>query len=179
MVNLGFYSLIMAIKADKKRSGRIFMKNFSAAALLLSLTSPLAFADSCDSLAPLSWLTGGWTSQSGQVSIKESWQRLSDNTFDGISVTSLTADAKVLSDEQMRLVDMGDSVFLIAKVVGNDLPTSFKLTSCNDNKFTFENHWHDFPKVISYQFVDDNNVAVVVSDARKKTFNLAYKRVVK
>jgi len=155
------------------------MKTFSATALLLSLTSPLALANSCDSLAPMSWIAGEWTAQSSQVSIKESWQRLSDNTFDGLTITSLTADGKVLADDQMRLVDMGDNVFLIAKVTGNDLPTSFKLTSCKDNKFTFENHWHDFPKIISYQFVDDKNVAVVISDGRKKTFNLAYKRVAK
>jgi len=96
-------------------SGRRFMKTFSATALLLSLTSPLALANSCDSLAPMSWIAGEWTAQSSQVSIKESWQRLSDNTFDGLTITSLTADGKVLADDQMRLVDMGITCFLLRK----------------------------------------------------------------
>jgi len=146
------------------------------ALLLLLLVSPLSFAKSCDSLTSVSWLVGNWSSTVAQVSIKESWVRLSENTFDGMSVTSSSADGQTLATDHMRIVDMGDNVFLVAKVAGNDLPISFKLTSCDGKKLMFENHWHSFPKLISYRYINNDNVAVVVSDTGSKVFDFVYKR---
>ncbi len=156
----------------------------SIKAILLCLAASMANADNCDSLSSLQWLLGEWQSDKGNQITIESWKQLSQDTFEGVGKTVSTQEPKQDSIEYLRLVAMGNEVFFIAKVNHNTLPVAFKATHCTELAFTFENQAHDFPKVISYQYLNQKNLRVVVgsSDQKEKdrgdnSFAIDFKRL--
>lgn len=86
-------------------------------------------SDQCDSLESASWLAGTWLAQDGKRQVSESWRRLSDSTFEGRG--EAVRDGRVVDGESLRLVEMGDRVYYIAKVRHNKLPVAFELTQCS------------------------------------------------
>lgn len=135
-------------------------------ALLVLLMCPvLAAAEECDSLEAASWLLGHWETERGAT---ESWSRVSDDTFEGHGF-----DGR--SHETLRLVEMSGAVFFIAKVPHNEMPTSFRLTSCSDDTLVFENPAHDFPRRLEYRRQYDA-LQVIVSDGGERGFQLMFHR---
>ncbi|WP_337881688.1 DUF6265 family protein [Rheinheimera sp.] len=140
--------------------------------LLVCLPS-LAMAD-CG-LQQLSSLTGNWLAQQGQNQITERWLRLSHQSMEGWGQTK-NAEGKLKDSEELRLLQMQGEVFYLAKVKHNPLPVAFKLTSCEQNLFVFENQSHDFPKKIEYQLQGPKQLRVKVSDGMEKGFSLNFAR---
>jgi hypothetical protein len=69
---------------------------------------------------------------------------------------------------------MSGEIFYMAKVVSNDLPVAFKLTSCTTNTAIFENSQHDFPKKLSYQLNKDKSITVSVSGENDEGFLIEF-----
>ena len=86
--------------------------------------------------------------------VRKRWHRISDATFEGESITNSVTDGEVVNFEMLRLVEMSDSVFYIAKVTHNDLPVPFRLTQCSDGIAVFENPDHDAPQRVIYRLLD-------------------------
>jgi hypothetical protein len=51
----------------------------------------------------------------------------------------------------------------------NKQPTSFKLTSGNNNVFVFENPQHDFPKRIVYKLISADSLHAYIDDGNNST----------
>ena len=117
-------------------------------------------------LSNLSWLLGKWESLSGGTYTTESWERLSDNTFEGYGETINTTSIESISSETLRIVEMSGEIFYIAKVAHNQYPIAFKLTQCSDSSFVFENHEHDFPQRIEYTLSNEDQLTVNVSNTK-------------
>jgi hypothetical protein len=115
------------------------------------LFQPVANANSCTTLESLTWLVGNWNFKNSELNINESWERVSDKTFEGSGQTYSFKKNKIVSSETLRLVEMSGKIFYVAKVKSNDSPIAFKLTHCNENTAIFENSQHDFPKKIKYK----------------------------
>lgn len=128
----------------------------------------------CDSLGSLSWLLGNWVAESGKSKISESWQQISDKTFEGAGVTYSLEKQKIVSSETLRLVEMSGEVFYLAKVASNHLPVAFKLTQCTAESAVFENPQHDFPKKLHYQLTKDKRIIVVVSGENENGFSINF-----
>jgi hypothetical protein len=122
----------------------------------LYLTSP-AGADECRSLESVEWFLGEWETSPSRVVIREYWHRVSDDTFEGESITKSLTNDDVVNYETLRLVSMSDSVFYIAKVTDNELPVPFRLTRCSDSIAVFENPVHDAPQRLIYRLMDGTN----------------------
>lgn len=133
-------------------------------------------AQSCDSLRSADRLIGTWAADDGDRHFEEAWTRLSDSTFEGRGTTTRKLDATRVDGESLRLVQMGDEVFYVAKVAHNEFPVAFRLVHCADAVLIFENRTHDFPKRLEYRFVDANTLQVHVSDGAEKGFTLSYRR---
>ncbi len=142
--------------------------------LLLSLFSSVSYAQSCQQLKEVSWLLGSWESNRNNTKTLENWQQVSTSTFEGYGATLVNHEVK--SSEALRLVEMADEVFFIAKVGHNSLPVSFKLLACSDNKLIFENKQHDFPKRIEYQLTNEGNMLVIVGDGQQQSFSIEFTR---
>lgn len=135
---------------------------------------PAANANSCTTLGSLTWLVGNWDSKNSELKISESWNRVSDKTFEGSGQTYSFKKNKIVSSETLRLVEMSGEIFYLAKVKSNDLPVAFKLTHCTENSAIFENSQHDFPKKINYKYERNKGISVFVSGENGEGFLIEY-----
>jgi hypothetical protein len=120
----------------------------------LSLAFPVG-AEECGSLEAVEWVLGEWEAPLGRVVIREHWNRASDATFEGESVTKSLTDNEIVNFESLRLVSMSDSVFYIAKVTDNELPVPFWLIRCSEGIAVFENPLHDAPRRLIYRLLEE------------------------
>lgn len=144
---------------------------------VLALFCLPAFAGECRSLDPLAWLLGDWAADGGKSAIRESWTARSPRTWEGIGNETRGAAPSNSGSEDLRLVEMEDGVFYVAKVVHNPLPVAFRLDECEDGHFVFVNPAHDFPKRIEYVWQGNDKLAVNVSDGAGDGFTLNFTRM--
>lgn len=71
---------------------------------------------------------------------------------------------------------MSGGVFYVSKVSHNELPVAFRLTTCTDGRFVFDNPQHDFPRRLDYRRVGADRLTVHVSDGGEKGFTLEFER---
>lgn len=134
-----------------------------------------AGAHSCNSLNQLDRFLGNWIQEGDDGATTEKWKKVSDFSFEGIGKT-LDRFGNETSNETLRLVEMSGNIFYIAKVSHNELPIAFKLIECDTQTFIFENKHHDFPQMLTYKFMSEDNLSVNVSAENERGFKLNFKR---
>jgi ketosteroid isomerase-like protein len=156
---------------------RAFSIQLSAVALALIAAPAPAFAEQCRTLAPLDWLIGDWVAEQEQSTLRESWVVGTSQSWEGRGVETSKAVPASSNAEELRLVQMGDGVYYVAKVAHNPLPVAFRLNECAGGRFVFENPAHDFPKRLEYLRETDDRLVIRVSDGGAKGFTLNFTRV--
>jgi hypothetical protein len=131
-------------------------------------------ASHCHSPDAFDWLLGSWESREGESVVRERWHRVSQDTLEGIGET--LKGGKPIVSESLRLVQMSDGIFYIAKVNHNPLPVAFALTDCDAQGVSFENPEHDFPKRIDYRRLAKDQILVTVGDGKQKGFSIRFVR---
>jgi hypothetical protein len=106
------------------------MKFITYISFIFLIIPNIVFAQDCSNLEPLHWILGTWQQENEKSLTTESWKKLSLNTFDGSTITRSKADNKITFMETLRIVEMSDEVFYLAKVSHNEYPIAFKLTEC-------------------------------------------------
>ena len=119
-------------------------------------------------LSVLDWLVGDCVSENEKNITFESWKKVSIFTFEGTGSTQSGSNHSLTNVEYLRILEMSDQIFYLAKVPHNEFPISFKLTEFSDSSFVFENPRHDFPKVIEYQLHKNGKMFVTVSNESRK-----------
>ena len=142
---------------------------------LLVLTTP-TFAGECTSLEGLDWLLGQWEQSGETATTRETWTRVSSDTFEGLGETLDAQDGSRRAWESLRLVAMRGQVFYLAQTKGNPRPVAFTLTECEDGVAVFDNPEHDFPRRLAYRLTDAGALAVTVSDGGERGFALTLRR---
>jgi len=155
----------------------IIMIRWLICCLLVISAHVHADTQGCKSLQSISWILGNWQSTSQKYVTKESWQKVSTKTFEGRGEAILIQSGNVVEAETLRLVEMSDEVFFLAKVKSNSLPIAFKLTQCGKDIAEFSNSTHDFPQTLRYQRYGKNALHVLVAGENGKQFMLEYKLV--
>ena len=148
----------------------------SLSVLFLSGFAGFAHASECGSLASMRWLLGDWLAESGKTTWRETWTEVGPKSWEGRGIESSKADPGKQSAEELRLVEMGGSVFYLAKVTHNELPIPFRLVECGDGRLVFANPAHDFPRQLDYERQADGHLRVRVSDGAGKGFTLDFAR---
>ncbi len=148
----------------------------SLSALVLAGWAGLASASECSSLASLEWLQGEWLAEGARTTWRETWTVTGPNTWEGRGIEVSREEPTKQSVEDLRLVEMGGSVFYLAKVTHNELPVPFRLIECGDGRLVFANPAHDFPRRLDYQRQPDGRLQVRVSDGAAKGFTLDFAR---
>jgi hypothetical protein len=80
-------------------------------------------ASPCQSLNELNWLPGDWLSSGEKTDSHESWQKISEQIFEGQG-QSLNKQGKQTSSEDLRLLSMQGEIYYVAKVSHNPLPVA-------------------------------------------------------
>lgn len=144
--------------------------------ILLSFISQESLSQQCHSLNSLQWLLGDWVADNGETVTLESWKQVSDKTFEGFGETNVKSANVRQSSELLRLVELNNEVFYIAKPNQNEFPTAFKLMACSSKLVIFENPKHDFPTKLIYELTDVNSLRVIVSGRNGKSFTIEYNK---
>jgi len=118
-------------------------------------------------------MLGTWTAEKEGKLYVEQWQDVSDGTFEGESHVINLETQEVLSYESMRIVEMTDRLYYIAKVSHNPLPIVFGADRCSSDQVDFVNPNHDFPNLIRYKMLQDKLIATV-SDQQDEGFTIEF-----
>ncbi|HEY0057555.1 MAG TPA: DUF6265 family protein [Flavisolibacter sp.] len=127
------------------RSGKLLTVLF-----LFFLSISAQAQDNAKTFRDLNSLTGKWSMESSKGMLYESWLKLNDSTFKGLSFRVSGKDTTVL--EQMELVLREGRIMFIPTVPGqnNEKPVVFTLARLENDGYIFENKEHDFPKRVVY-----------------------------
>lgn len=115
-----------------------------------------------DKIKLSNWLIGKWENKSKEGNLSETWSKVNDSTFLGLSYFIKAKDT--LSFENIILQQNGEDLYYNPTVKGqnNDKPIAFKLTSSTNKQLVFENPKHDYPQKIIYnQIAKDSMVAEI------------------
>lgn len=148
---------------------------------LLCLPVSFLYSQNQPSLSQLDWLVGSWLRDNAKSTTIESWQRLSEHTFEGISVRIAKATQDTVFSESLLLAEMGSDIYYLAKVPENAFPIPFKLTSFTKDSVVFENASHDFPQKISYVHKAINEMTVTISgddNGMTRKISFPFKKIV-
>lgn len=159
--------------------------------VLSALCLQFSVVQAACTLEQFSWLSGEWQASMSKSTVLERWQVLSAETFEGEGKT-IAANGKVKQQESLRLVQMQQQIFYLAKVAHNPLPVAFKLEECAAGRLKFVNMAHDFPKQLEYVLTQprsqppvpgqkaeqpaEQQLQVHVSDGAGKGFSLLFSK---
>lgn len=115
---------------------------------------------------PLHGLIGSWKMDSQRGTIYEEWQVKGDSQLSGRSYKIKNNDTLVLENIIISL--QGDAIFYtpVVQNQNNQQPVPFRLISCNNNKYVFENKEHDFPQRVIYHFVSANDLRARIEGSK-------------
>ncbi len=120
-----------------------------------------------------SWLLGQWEGIQGNGIYHEEWSDYSENKLTGKAY--FLSKGELSNPEKLSIVKSDEGVFYIAEVSHNSGPVSFRMSSANENIFVFENPEHDFPKKITYEKTNDNELtAVIEGDKNGKSRQISF-----
>ena len=109
------------------------------------------------------WLIGQWEQKTKNSITVEAWNKRSNSTFEGTSNTqSLKSNSKTFS-ESLRILNMDSCKYYLAKVLENEFPIPFKISTESDTSFVAENRFHDFPQRIGYFKKSEDSLLVKIS----------------
>lgn len=127
------------------------------ACLFIIHTSAYA-QDAGRSFQNLNSLIGKWSMETSKGIVYESWLKLNDSTFKGLSFRVTGKDTAVL--EQIELVLREGRIMFIPTVPGqnDEKPVVFTLAKTENNAYSFENKDHDFPNKVVYVLPKNNTL---------------------
>ena len=115
-----------------------------------------------------SLLNGNWQMHENDGVIIESWKFVNDSLMEGRS--DFIKGDTVVPFETIKLFRNMDSFYYEVRAAGqnNEQPVAFTITSISDSSFIAENRQHDFPKRITYKFVNKDSIYARVDDGLEK-----------
>ena len=114
------------------------------------------------------YLVGNWERTNGKSGSRtyESWKKMDKDTYSSISVVLVQGDT--VYKETVRLEKRGDTIFYIADVPQNEVPTEFKVVHQDQYGFSAINPENDFPKRIKYEKIDAGQLNAIISGNGKE-----------
>lgn len=121
------------------------------------------------------WLIGTWKIDS--KNIYETWSKGDDGTtVHGISYILNGADTTVTETITLKFFD--DAYHYIPDIAGDQPPVDFKITSDEAGRFIAENARHDFPKIIRYKYVEDDQKRIEATiEGDGKVISYSFRKV--
>ena len=136
-------------------------------ALLLSVPGFLNSKKNDRIFLQLHALEGKWIMKTKKGAVGESWKILNKDLLQNSGYMIRGSDTIIT--ERVALRNTKEGIFYVSTVEdqNNQAPVSFRLTSGDNNMFVFENPAHDFPKKITYHFVNKDSLEAWIDDGKK------------
>lgn len=112
-------------------------------------------------------LEGKWIMKTKNGFIGEEWKKINKDHLQNRGYIIRGNDT--ITTERVALRDKKEGIFYISTAEGqnNQQAVEFKLTSTDDKIFVFENPQHDFPKRITYSFINRDSLHAWIDDGKK------------
>ena len=113
----------------------------------------------------INWVTGNYILKSDYGNYYENWKKEDSNTYYGIGYFMDVENIDTLFRQQMKLQQTPKGVFMYYNVKNqNDNKiVEFRLTKNENNVFTFENPFRDYPSIVIYKMLSDTTINVVMN----------------
>lgn len=134
---------------------------------LVIVMSLMASIYSCKKSNPafesLAQIQGTWVMRFDSSAVYEKWEKVNDTLYIGMSYEVSNGDS-VLT-ETLQIISNDEGIFYIPTVSNQNegKPVTFRMAEPEGNNFVFENPQHDWPTVISYEFLPGNKLKASVS----------------
>ena len=115
------------------------------------------------SFQDLNWLAGSWIDEDS-VFIEE-WHLTTDGILEGSVVPYKGSEPEVLED--LQIIERNDNIIYRVFLIDNINWTEFILTSTKNETWIFENPEHDFPKIIEYKKLNNNEIRIRVEGSER------------
>ena len=103
--------------------------------------------------ADFNWLCGNWINNQDSTALYfENWIENESGNFEGTSYVIAKQDTVFFEKIQLFTSDTGIYYAVSVRNQNDANAIHFKLISCSNNIYSFENKKHDFPQQINYQF---------------------------
>lgn len=122
-----------------------------------------------ENLKNLDVLLGTWKVEN--KSTHESWTKVSDSEFEGISYKLIGVDKKVSENLSIQIIDNQVMYHATVKNQNQGKTISFELNSKEKELLSFENLNHDFPKKIQYKVITNDKLLVNVLGENNQGFS--------
>lgn len=102
-------------------------------------------------LADFDWILGSWTLLTEEKQLIETWTKVNDTLYTGVSMMLQGNDT--LSVENIQLEKQNNAIYYTPTVPNQNKgqPITFKLIKQTPNAFIVENPQHEFPQRIIYK----------------------------
>jgi hypothetical protein len=110
------------------------------------------------------WINGNYILKSSYGTYYENWENDDSLDFKGFGYYMDSTNTDTLFRQAMNLENTPKGIFMYFNVKNqNDNKTvEFKLTKEENNSYTFENPFRDYPSIIIYKILNDSTVNVVM-----------------
>ncbi|MBI3518917.1 MAG: hypothetical protein HY062_06120 [Bacteroidetes bacterium] len=148
------------------------MKTFK---YIFNCLSVIIFAESCsgdqqpvisneEKILALEWITGDYYMKSTYGHYYEKWQKKDSVTYYGLGYFMDPENEDTLFRQRMKLRQAADGVFMYFNVKNqnDNKDVEFRLTKQENQVYTFENSFRDYPSIVTYKILSDSAVNVVM-----------------
>jgi hypothetical protein len=113
----------------------------------------------------INWVTGNYTLNSDYGKYYENWEKQDSVTYLGLGYFMDAENEDTLFRQRMRLhqTDKGVVMYYHVKNQNDNKIVEFSLTKQENNIFTFENSFRDYPSIVTYKILSDTSINVVMN----------------
>lgn len=141
------------------------MKRFYALIVLLVLMQSFLHAQSL--MQNFEWLKGEWQMKTQNGMLLENWEHVNDTLLKSTSyLINKKGERKLLENVKLKYTG---GVYYYEPVVqdqNNGNAVLFTITKMDNRGFTAENQHHDFPKRITYEWINADSINAVIDDGK-------------
>lgn len=115
-------------------------------------------------IEPIHWVEGHFILKSKYGTYYENWDMNDSLNYSGLGYYMDTLNIDTLFRQRMNLIksSKGTTMFFNVKNQNDNKDVEFKLTKEENRIFTFENPFRDYPSVVTYKFLNDTSINVVM-----------------
>lgn len=152
------------------------MKRITFLILICIIIVKISFSQKTYNLQNFKWLEGKWLQKETNAIIYEEWNFINDTLFTGKNYVLNNNDTVI--NENLKIIKNKDIICYIATVFNQNNGNSvvFNMIKSDINSLTFENSKHDFPQLISYKRLSDNEIVANIK-GNGKSFDFKMQKV--
>ena len=142
---------------------------FNCVSVLIFLSScsqeKTALENSIGKRVSLNWVIGNYTLKSEYGNYYENWEKIDSMSYYGLGYFMDSENVDTLFRQRMKLLQLPDGVFMFFNVKNqnDNKDVEFRLTKCDNNVYTFENAFRDYPSIVTYRILTDTTINVVMN----------------